>query len=49
MGPKTTYLGSDIPQEEFIWQDPIPIRTHKLITEADINSLKRNFKFGNSL
>lgn len=41
MGPKTTYLGSDIPQEEFIWQDPIPIRTHKLITEADINSLKK--------
>ncbi|MGG8495926.1 catalase/peroxidase HPI [Tenacibaculum sp. TC6] len=41
MGPKTTYLGSDIPQEDFIWQDPIPVRTDKLITQADINSLKK--------
>lgn len=41
MGPKTTYVGPEIPEEEFIWQDPIPTRTHKLITEVDINSLKK--------
>ncbi|CAM1370969.1 Catalase-peroxidase [Tenacibaculum sediminilitoris] len=41
MGPKTTYLGPEVPEEEFIWQDPIPTRTYKLITEVDINSLKK--------
>ncbi len=40
MGPKTTYLGSDIPKEDFIWQDPIPAHTGKQITEAMISSLK---------
>ncbi|UOB17629.1 catalase/peroxidase HPI [Abyssalbus ytuae] len=41
MGPKTTYLGSDIPKEDFIWQDPIPSREHKLITKTDIKNLKK--------
>lgn len=41
MGPKTTYLGSEVPQEDFIWQDPIPTRNHALITAADITKLKK--------
>lgn len=40
MGPKTTYLGSDIPKEDFIWQDPIPVRTTPKISKADISKLK---------
>lgn len=40
MGPKARYVGSDVPSEEFIWQDPIPIRDHKLIEPKDIASLK---------
>ncbi|BDS11575.1 catalase/peroxidase HPI [Aureispira anguillae] len=40
MGPKSTYLGSAIPAENFLWQDPIPSRNHDLISEADINKLK---------
>ena len=42
MGPKTTYLGTDVPQEDFIWQDPIPARTLPLLTAADIASLKKD-------
>lgn len=40
MGPRTRYLGSDVPDEELIWQDPIPAVDHELIDEADIASLK---------
>ncbi|WP_010182084.1 catalase/peroxidase HPI [Aquimarina agarilytica] len=40
MGPKTTYLGSEVPQEEFIWQDPIPKLNHRLVNSGDIASLK---------
>ncbi|HVM86954.1 MAG TPA: catalase/peroxidase HPI [Puia sp.] len=40
MGPRTRYLGKDVPAEELIWQDPIPAADHKLIDEADIQSLK---------
>ena len=40
MGPRTRYLGSDVPDEELIWQDPIPAVNHELIDEADIASLK---------
>lgn len=40
MGPKTTYLGPEIPIEDFIWQDPIPALDHELIKEADIKLLK---------
>ena len=42
MGPKTTYLGTDVPQEDFIWQDPIPARTLPLLTAADIALLKKD-------
>ncbi len=40
MGPRTRYVGSEVPSEELIWQDPIPAVTHKLIDENDIASLK---------
>uniref|UniRef100_UPI0035B53899 catalase/peroxidase HPI n=1 Tax=Symbiobacterium terraclitae TaxID=557451 RepID=UPI0035B53899 len=40
MGPRTRYLGPEVPKEEFIWQDPIPLCDHELIDEADIAALK---------
>ncbi|WP_233558532.1 catalase/peroxidase HPI [Aquimarina sp. BL5] len=40
MGPSTTYLGPEIPKEEFIWQDPIPAVNHKLVNAKDIADLK---------
>jgi catalase-peroxidase len=40
MGPKTRYLGSQVPKEDLIWQDPIPAVKHKLIGARDIASLK---------
>ena len=40
MGPKVRYLGSDVPDEDLIWQDPIPSADHELINAADIDVLK---------
>jgi catalase-peroxidase len=40
MGPRTRYLGPEVPAEELIWQDPIPAVNHELIDEQDIASLK---------
>ena len=40
MGPKSRYLGPDVPAEELIWQDPIPACDHNLIDPADISALK---------
>jgi catalase-peroxidase len=40
MGPRTRYLGPEVPAEELIWQDPIPAVNHKLIDAQDIASLK---------
>ena len=40
MGPRTRYLGPEVPTEELIWQDPIPAVNHKLIDAKDIASLK---------
>ncbi len=40
MGPKTTYLGPEVPKEEFLWQDPIPARNHELVDATDIQNLK---------
>lgn len=40
MGPKSRYLGPEVPEETLIWQDPIPEVTHELINDADIATLK---------
>jgi len=40
MGPRARYLGTDIPQEELLWQDPIPAVDHPLIGDGDIAALK---------
>ena len=40
MGPRALYLGPEVPDEELIWQDPIPAATHELIDEQDIAALK---------
>jgi catalase-peroxidase len=40
MGPRSRYLGPEVPAEELIWQDPVPAVDHELIDEADIADLK---------
>lgn len=40
MGPKSRYLGSLAPQEDFVWQDPIPACEHEVVDEKDIQVLK---------
>jgi catalase-peroxidase len=41
MGPRSRYLGSEVPAEVLIWQDPLPEAQHSLIDEKDITSLKQ--------
>jgi catalase-peroxidase len=40
MGPRTRYLGPEVPAEELIWQDPIPTVDHELVNAVDIADLK---------
>ncbi len=40
MGPKSLYLGPEVPAEDLIWQDPIPTADYTLVNDAEINSLK---------
>jgi catalase-peroxidase len=40
MGPKSRYLGAEVPAEDFLWQDPLPQLDHPLIDVADIAALK---------
>jgi catalase-peroxidase len=40
MGPRSRYLGPEVPAEELIWQDPIPVVNHPLIDNEDIAALK---------
>lgn len=40
MGPRTRYVGADVPDETLIWQDPVPAVDHPLINDADIAKLK---------
>ncbi|CAD6550702.1 Catalase-peroxidase [Paraburkholderia hiiakae] len=41
MGPRTRYLGPEVPTEELLWQDPIPAVNHPLVDEKDIAALKQ--------
>ena len=41
MGPKSRYLGPEVPEEDLLWQDPVPPVDHPLIGEADIAELKK--------
>jgi catalase-peroxidase len=41
MGPKTRYLGPEVPQEDLIWQDPIPAASGARIDERDVGALKQ--------
>jgi catalase-peroxidase len=40
MGPRARYLGPEVPSEELLWQDPIPVVDHPLVDERDIAALK---------
>ncbi|MFC1657071.1 catalase/peroxidase HPI [Candidatus Moduliflexota bacterium] len=40
MGPRSRYLGAEVPEEELIWQDPVPAVDHELIDAQDIAALK---------
>ena len=40
MGPKSLYLGPEVPAEDLIWQDPIPAVDHPLVDQKDIADLK---------
>ncbi|GFE57084.1 catalase/peroxidase HPI [Geobacter sp. AOG1] len=40
MGPRSRYLGPEVPAEELLWQDPVPAVTHELIDKQDIAALK---------
>ncbi|MEY4329908.1 MAG: Bi-functional catalase-peroxidase [Bacteroidota bacterium] len=41
MGPKSTYLGPEIPKDDLIWQDPIPTCNHPMVDPTDIETLKQ--------
>ena len=41
LGPKSRYLGPEVPEEDLIWQDPVPPVNHDLVDEADIAQLKQ--------
>ncbi|WP_100628114.1 catalase/peroxidase HPI [Algoriphagus formosus] len=42
MGPKARYVGSEVPAEDLLWQDPVPAVDHPLVDEKDIEGLKAN-------
>ena len=41
MGPKSRYLGPEVPEEDLIWQDPIPKLDHELVNKEDVAELKK--------
>jgi len=41
MGPRSRYLGTEVPTEELLWQDPLPVVNHTLIDEEDVVMLKK--------
>jgi catalase-peroxidase len=40
LGPRSRYLGPEVPAEELLWQDPLPPVSHPLVSESDIRTLK---------
>jgi catalase-peroxidase len=40
LGPRARYAGADVPEEVFVWQDPVPAVDHELINDRDANRLK---------
>lgn len=40
MGPKALHIGPEVPKEDFIWQDPLPVANYKMIESVDIETLK---------
>jgi catalase-peroxidase len=47
MGPRERYLGSYVPDEELLWQDPIPKVSHELVNNADVSKLKKEILSSN--
>lgn len=41
MGPRSRYLGAEVPKETLIWEDPLPARSHAMINAADVAALKK--------
>lgn len=41
LGPRSRYLGPEVPKEELVWQDPIPATNHTLVDASDIAALKK--------
>lgn len=41
MGPKSRYVGPDVPQQDLIWQDPVPCGSPELVSDSDVADLKR--------
>lgn len=44
MGPKSSYVGPEIPEEDYSWQDPIPTVNHELVNAKNINLIKTKIK-----
>jgi catalase-peroxidase len=44
MGPRSRYLGPEVPEEELIWQDPVPAVDHELVDAKDIAALKQKIR-----
>ncbi|OKY26935.1 catalase/peroxidase HPI [Thalassotalea sp. PP2-459] len=47
MGPKSRYLGEEVPSEDFIWQDPLPCNTLDAIDDTDVKLLKQHIEQAN--